>query len=59
MIYLTCGCKVTRKGNTPKVEDRCLRHETEPYTPADWKGFQQRGPETERVDWMEVYDNYG
>lgn len=59
MISLRCGCQVTRDGNKPKVEDRCPRHETEPYTPEDWKFWQQTGPQTERRDWMEVYDNYG
>lgn len=60
MIHLRCGCQVTHIGNAPKVEDRCPRHEAEPYTPADWFGWkQQRGPQTERRDWMEVYDNYG
>lgn len=60
MIYLACGCTVTREGKAPKVEDRCPRHETEPYTPADWKNhFQARGPVTGERRWMEEYDNYG
>lgn len=58
MIILKCGCEVTHSGNIPKAEDRCPRHETEPYKPSDWKGFEQRGPK-DRRDWMEVYDNYG
>ena len=59
MIILACGCEITQRGNYPDVK-RCERHESEEYRPADWKGYtQKRGPDTERHDWMEQYDNYG